>query len=108
MLGVLFGQKAAEAEVSNELFEVLMERSYKQAFNLAIRLTGNRAEAEDLVQETFIRAFRFFQRYDRSLPFTNWLYRIMSNAHIDAVRKRGRLKIMSLEQPGPAGSATIE
>src|SRR5205823_1188857 len=52
--------------------------------------------------------FRFFHRYDRSLPFTNWLYRIMSNAHIDAVRRRGRLKTMSLEQPSSTGNGGID
>ncbi|HTQ08513.1 MAG TPA: sigma-70 family RNA polymerase sigma factor [Fimbriimonadaceae bacterium] len=88
------------------LFEELIRKSYKQAFGLAYRLTGNMAEAEDLVQESLIRAFRFFNRYDPSLPFTSWLYRIMTNAHIDSVRRRGRLRVTSLEQPGADGSTT--
>src|SRR5215469_2843645 len=108
MLSVLFKQRVAEADHSKELFQVLLDRSYKQAFNLAIRLTGNHTEAEDLVQETYIRAFRFFHRYDQSLPFTNWLYRIMSNAHIDSVRRKGRLKTMSLEQPSAGSTGTID
>lgn len=108
MFSAIFGQRTAERDCSKELFESLLERSYKQAFNLAFRLTGSHAEAEDLVQETYIRAYRFFYRYDQSLPFTNWLYRIMSNAHIDAMRRRGRLKTMSLEQPTSNGTATLE
>jgi len=69
-------------------------------------LTGNASEAEDLVQESYVRAFRFFHRYDDSLPFSSWLYRIMTNAHIDMVRRRGRLKTTSLESAGAEGGAT--
>ncbi len=108
MLSALFKQKVAETGHSPELFQDLLERSYKQAFNLAMRLTGNHTEAEDLVQETYIRAYRFFHRYDTSLPFTNWLYRIMGNAHIDSVRRRGRLKTTSLDQPTPNGTAPLD
>jgi len=88
------------------LFESLIQDSYKQAYGLAYRLTGNVAEAEDLVQESFVRAYRFFHRYDESLPFTSWLYRIMTNAHIDMVRRRGRIKTTSLEASGTDGSTT--
>lgn len=88
------------------LFESLIRDTHKQAYGLAYRLTGNAAEAEDLVQESFVRAFRFFHRYDDSLPFTSWLYRIMSNAHIDMMRRRGRLKTTSLEAGGSDGTQT--
>lgn len=64
---------------------------------MAYRLTSNRAEAEDLLQETFVRAYRFFHRYDETLPFLSWLYRIMTNIHIDAVRKKARLKTISID-----------
>lgn len=108
MLTSLFRERTVSVEERNEAFEALLKKSYRQAYSLAARLTGNAAEAEDLVQETFLRAFRFFHRYDDSLPFTNWLYRIMSNAHIDGVRRKGRLRTTSLEQPGTNGLATIE
>lgn len=108
MLGILTRGKTVEIVDRRELFESLMERSQRQAYSLAYRLTSNAAEAEDLCQETFIRAYRFFHRYDDALPFTNWLYRIMSNAHIDLVRRRGRIKTTSLEQQTPSGMTTIE
>ncbi|MFZ4506991.1 MAG: sigma-70 family RNA polymerase sigma factor [Fimbriimonas sp.] len=85
-------------------FEELLRSSHKQAYRLAFRLTGNQAEAEDLVQESFVRAFRFFHRYDTALPFSSWLYRIMSNAHIDSMRRRSKLKTLSIEQTGNEGS----
>jgi RNA polymerase sigma-70 factor, ECF subfamily len=87
-------------------FERLIRETNKQAFSFAFRLTGNTAEAEDLVQEAYLRAYRFFDRYDESLPFTGWLYRIMTNAHIDNVRRKGRLKTTSLEFLGPDGNTT--
>ena len=88
------------------LFEGLIRDTHKQAYSLAYRLTGNNAEAEDLVQESFLRAYRFFHRYDEGLPFTSWLYRIMTNAHIDMVRRRGRLKTTSLDGAGADGAGT--
>ncbi len=88
------------------LFEGLIRDTHKQAFSLAYRLTGNTAEAEDLVQESFLRAYRFFHRYDETLPFTSWLYRIMTNAHIDMVRRRSRIKTTSLEGAGADGTGT--
>jgi RNA polymerase sigma-70 factor, ECF subfamily len=90
------------------LFESLTRDSYRQAYGLAYRLTGNAAEAEDLVQESFLRAYRFFHRYDESLPFTSWLYRIMTNTHIDLIRRKGRLRTTSLHLEGPDGNATWE
>ena len=98
--------KTADTVDRVALFERLIQDSYKPAYGLAYRLTGNASEAEDLVQESFVRAYRFFHRYDESLPFTSWLYRIMTNAHIDSVRRRGRLKTTSLEASGTDGSTT--
>lgn len=98
--------KTADAVDRVALFERLIQDSYKPAYGLAYRLTGNASEAEDLVQESFVRAYRFFHRYDESLPFTSWLYHIMTNAHIDSVRRRGRLKTTSLEASGTDGSTT--
>lgn len=108
MLFTAVKEKSASIGDRTHLFESLIRDTYKQAYGLAYRLTGNVAEAEDLVQESFVRAYRFFHRYDESLPFTSWLYRIMTNAHIDMVRRRGRLKTTSLEASGTDGSTTWE
>jgi RNA polymerase sigma-70 factor (ECF subfamily) len=83
-----------------------MSQSYRQAYNMACRLAGNSTEAEDLLQETYVRAFRFFHRYDEDLPFTSWLYRIMTNVHIDTVRKKTRLRTVSLETSGQESGRT--
>lgn len=75
-----------------------MNESYRQAYNLAYRLAGNPGDAEDLLQDAYIRAYRFFDKYDRSLPFTSWLYRIITNVHIDSIRKNSKFKLVSIDQ----------
>ena len=84
-------------------FDNLVQRYHKQAYNIAYRLTGNHADAEDLTQEAFVRAFRFFGHYRRDLPFENWLYRIMSNLFVDELRRRPKAKIHSLDNPVASG-----
>lgn len=79
-------------------FDELVYRYYQQAYNLAYRLTGSAADAEDLVQEAFLRAYRFFDRYDRSMPFMNWFSRILTNLYIDEYRRRGRLRTVSIDE----------
>lgn len=106
MIATWIGSVTRSKEGRQELFERLVQDSSRQAFNMAMRLTSNATEADDLVQETFVRAYRFFHRYDESLPFTSWIYRIMTNLHIDAVRKKSRLKTVSMDQSGSDGTQT--
>ena len=73
-------------------------------------MAGNHSDAEDLTQETFLRAYRFFDRYNREMPFENWLYRIMLRVFIDELRKRPRFKTQSLDQSlslGDSGDADV-
>ena len=85
-------------ESANTLFERLMRRHQRQAYHVAYRLTGNHADAEDLAQEAFVRAFRFFDTYRRDLPFEKWLFRIISNLFVDDIRRRSRIKTKSLDE----------
>jgi len=80
-------------------FDSLVQRYHKQAYNIAYRLTGNHSDAEDLTQEAFLRAFRFFDNYRRDLPFENWLFRIMSNLFVDELRRRPKARVQSLDAP---------
>ncbi len=92
-------------------FDRLVERYHKQAYNIAYRMTGNHADAEDLTQEAFVRAFRFFGNYRRDWPFDNWLYKIMSNLFVDDLRRRPKAHLQSLDQPldlGGGGDVFLE
>ncbi|MBC7529238.1 MAG: sigma-70 family RNA polymerase sigma factor [Chthonomonadaceae bacterium] len=98
----LFGVAAKQ---SRREFDTLVNRCHRQAYNVAYRLTGNHADAEDLTQESFLRAYRFFDRYNRDMPFENWLYRIMSRVFIDELRKKPKHKSISLDAPLSLGGS---
>lgn len=57
-------------------------------FRLAYRMTGNVEDAEDVVQETFLKAHRSFSRFDARASVATWIYRIALNAAIDILRRR--------------------
>jgi RNA polymerase sigma-70 factor (ECF subfamily) len=57
-------------------------------FHLAYRMLGQYQEAEDVVQDTFIRVYKNLDRYDDTLKFSTWIYRIATNLCIDKLRKR--------------------
>ena len=69
-------------------FRQLVDRHSRAVFRLAFRITGTRADAEDVVQETFIRAFRRLDRFESRSNFGTWLYRIGFNCAIDVTRQR--------------------
>jgi RNA polymerase sigma-70 factor (ECF subfamily) len=76
--------KAGDAEA----FGKLVRRHQKRVFRLAVHLLRNPAEAEDVAQEAFVRAYGALDRFDgRSEPFT-WLYRITVNLSLNAIRSR--------------------
>lgn len=80
---------AAEARKGNQnAFRVLVERHSRSVFRLAYRMTGNQQDAEDLVQETFLRAYKQIGRFDGRAAFATWLYRICSNCSLDLMRSR--------------------
>jgi RNA polymerase sigma-70 factor (ECF subfamily) len=79
-------------------FEQLVARTRRQAYNKAYRMTGNREDAEDLIQEAYLRAYRSFDRYDRAFPFEGWLFRILSNLFVDGLRRKFPQTLLSLNQ----------
>jgi RNA polymerase sigma-70 factor (ECF subfamily) len=76
----------------SEAFGVLVRRHQRRIFRLAHHLVRNGAEAEDVMQETFVRAYQALDRFDgRSEPFT-WLYRIAVNLSLNVIRARKNTK----------------
>lgn len=71
-------------------FQALVERHGRAVFRLAYRMTGNEQDAEDVVQETFLKAFKRIDQFEDRANFGTWLYRIAANCGYDALRARSR------------------
>jgi RNA polymerase sigma-70 factor (ECF subfamily) len=71
-----------------EAFRAVLEAVQKLAFNIAYRLTWNASDAEDAVQEVFLRLFRNFPQYDPELPFLPWFRRLATNCVLNWKEKR--------------------
>jgi RNA polymerase sigma-70 factor (ECF subfamily) len=82
---------------SEAAFTELMRRHEDRIFSLAMRMTGNRADALDATQETFIQAFRKATKFRGDSAFGTWLWRIGTNACHDILRKRKRAPIPAEE-----------
>jgi len=82
-------QQSAWAPPSWE--QIVVEHS-PRVYRLAYRLTGNRADAEDLTQETFVRVFRSLHSYQPG-NFEGWLHRITTNLFLDQARRRSRVRM---------------
>ncbi len=73
---------------NSEAFRTLVERHSRAVFRLAHRLTGNAHDAEDVVQETFLKAYKQLGRFESRANFSTWLHRIAVNCSIDLIRSR--------------------
>lgn len=81
---------AVERTLSGErdAFRPLVERHSAQLFRLAYRMTGNEHDAEEVVQEAFLRAYRNLGQFGSRANFGTWVYRIAANYAIDRMRQR--------------------
>jgi RNA polymerase sigma-70 factor (ECF subfamily) len=91
------GQADADAEAvarvrsgETDAFRLLVERHTNAVYRLACRMTGNAHDAEDVVQETFLRAFKRLADFEARAQFGSWLHRIAANCAYDLLRTRVR------------------
>lgn len=89
-------------------FDELVERYEARIYNLALRVTGNRADALDAAQSTFLKAYLNLHRFDVARPFFSWIYRIGMNESLDAVRERRRFVELDPEWASAAASPEQE
>jgi RNA polymerase sigma-70 factor (ECF subfamily) len=82
-----------------EAFRALVERHSRALFRLAFRMTGNEHDAEDVVQEAFLKAYRRLGQFESRARFGSWLYRIAANCALDLLRVRARRDEASLDGP---------
>jgi RNA polymerase sigma factor (sigma-70 family) len=95
-------RKAIELVLSGDLDSFkLIQNKYKKLISALVRkMIKDEDDVQDLVQETFIKAYNALSTYNPIYPFSSWLYRIASNSCIDFLRKK-RFKTISLNQPNP-------
>ncbi|HXX64861.1 MAG TPA: sigma-70 family RNA polymerase sigma factor [Bacteroidota bacterium] len=90
-----FGSERAvmnvERDLRHESFKQEMVPFMDMMYGYAVYLTGNREEASDLLQETFLKAFRFFDKFEPGTNAKAWLYRIMRNTYINEYRRTKRV-----------------
>ena len=72
----------------SEAFRALVERHSRAVYRLAHRMTGTPQDAEDVVQETFLKAYKQLGRFESRANFSTWLHRIAVNCSIDLIRSR--------------------
>jgi RNA polymerase sigma-70 factor (ECF subfamily) len=73
---------------SREEFEALALQHLDPMYSAALRLTKNERDAEDLVQDTYLRAYRFFEKFERGTNMKAWLFKILTNTFINRYRRK--------------------
>ena len=71
-------------------FEEIAFEYMDSLYSTALRMTRNTAEAEDLVQDTYLRAYRFFGKFEEGTNFKAWIFKILTNTFINKYRKKIR------------------
>lgn len=91
---ILYIEKTLEGNVN--AFSYIVDRHKDKAFNLAFRICGNREEAEEITQDSFLKAYRSLGSFKMQSSFATWFYRIVYNTSISNIRTRKK-GILSLE-----------
>ena len=93
----------------SEAFRTLVERHSRGVYQLAYRVTGNAQDAEDVVQDTFLKAYRQLGRFESRSTFGTWVHRIAMNCALDLLRARPKRELAeeaeTLEERGVEQSA---
>jgi RNA polymerase sigma-70 factor (ECF subfamily) len=89
---------AAAREGDRSAFEELVRLTYADTYTLAYRLTGNEEDARDVVQDSYLRAYRGIRRFRGEAQFSTWLYRITANCASTTIQRRARNRHDDLDE----------
>ncbi len=89
-------QEAQKGDVS--AYDVLIRHYYAKLYGLVYNMTSNNEDAEDLLQEIFLKAFKSLPRFKGNSSFYTWLYRIAINRSINFIKRRKKRQTLSLDQ----------
>ena len=81
-------------------FEEVVRATHRRSYTLALRLVGDRQDAEDVTQEAYLRAYRSLRGFREDARFETWLYRIVTNTAISHLRRRGRFGDLVRDEQG--------
>ena len=84
-------------EGDEESFSILIDRYLKYIYNFVYRLCGNKTEAEDITQDTFLKVWKKLKSYDDRKGFKTWLFTIARNTTIDYLRKKKDLRFSDFD-----------
>lgn len=82
-------------------------RYERKTYNLAYRLMGNHADASDAAQEALVRVYTRLHCFRGDSAFSTWLFRVVTNTCLDELRRRGRLRHASLDNPLPTDEGAL-
>lgn len=83
MVAIIYGKDPLYADFEREAIPHM-----DALYNFALKMTGDSDDANDLVQETYLKAFRFFDKFEKGTNCKAWLFRIMKNTYINNYRKK--------------------
>jgi len=83
-------RRAQITEEEKKEFEEVALQYMDPLYSAALRMTRNGSEAEDLVQDAYLRAYRFFDKFEKGTNFKAWLFKILKNVYINKYRKEAR------------------
>lgn len=87
MFAFLFAIFKSDEQKLNEEFEREAVPHMDALYNYALKMTGDSDDASDLIQETYLKAFRFWEKFEKGTNCKAWLFRIMKNTYINTYRK---------------------
>lgn len=91
-----------------EAYGELVQTHQRVLYNVALRMTGNREDAQDVTQIAFIKAYQKLASFDRSRKFFSWVYRILWNETLNLMQRRPRHEPLDEETPGGQSSPERE
>jgi len=91
---IYYIERVLNGEIAS--FSHIVDRHKDHAFNLALKICGNREEAEEVTQDSFLKVYRSLKEFKMKSSFGTWLYRIVYNTSVSYIRSRKR-GVLSLE-----------
>ncbi len=103
-------ERAVEAVQAGSLedFDFIIDEMQKPIFTYCYHMLGHRQEAEDAVQEVFLKAYEHIDRYTRTVSFSSWLYKIAYNHCINLLKRRKLQQLLPFMRLGMPESASNE